>query len=318
MASTPSSVAADTTNPPSSDAAALSGWPSMSTGDAQHLRGRERLAGERVAGQHATDGRGRRRPEAARQRDLVVHRDPPADAVRQLAAGRLEGRLETAHEPVLAVLGQLVATFALDGQLDLAAAPDADLELDPVDQRHRQAEAVVAGTEVGGRGGHLDRDPAAVAFREPVAGHLAPYQPSATATAPTVGWASRNGGTWRSASRRVLEAVAGQDAHDGRIGVDLAGLGRLHDPGDACRRRGLAEDALEARERPVGGQDLLVGHGADPAARAVACLDRLGPRGRIADPDRGRDGLRVLDPVADDQRRGTGRLEAPHPGRRRR
>ena len=65
--------------------------------------------------------------------------DPPADAVGQLAAGRAQRRLEAADEPVLAVLGQLVATLALDRQLDLAAAPAADLELDPVG--HGQGDA---------------------------------------------------------------------------------------------------------------------------------------------------------------------------------
>ena len=117
--------------------------------------------------------------------------------VGQLAAGRGQRRLEAADEAVVAVLGQLVAALALDGQLDLAAAPAADLELDAVGQRERDAEAVVAGPEVGRGGRHLDRDGAAVEFGEPVGDHG--YQPSATATAPTVGAASMHGPTWRSA-----------------------------------------------------------------------------------------------------------------------
>ena len=49
----------------------------------------------------------------------VVHRDPPADPIGQLATGGPQRRLEALHEPVVAVLGQLVAALALDGQLDL-------------------------------------------------------------------------------------------------------------------------------------------------------------------------------------------------------
>ena len=66
-------------------------------------------------------------------------RDPPADALRELAAPRDERRLEAADEPVVAVLGQLVAALAVDRQLDLAAAPAADLDLDPVHQLERHA-----------------------------------------------------------------------------------------------------------------------------------------------------------------------------------
>ena len=140
-------------------------------GEAQQLGARERLAEQRVAGDDAGDrGRGRR-AEAPVQRDLVVHDDPPADAGRQLAAGGLQRRLETSHEPVVAVLGELVPTLPLDGQLDLAAAPAADLELDRVGQRQRHPEAVVAGAEVGRRRRHLDRDLAAVELGEPVRDH---------------------------------------------------------------------------------------------------------------------------------------------------
>ena len=77
-------------------------------------------------------------PEPARERDPVEHRDAPARRRRQLAARGLERRLEAPHEPVLAVRRQLAGALALDRQLDLAATPAADLELDPVGQRERE------------------------------------------------------------------------------------------------------------------------------------------------------------------------------------
>ena len=83
--------------------------------------------------------------------------------------------------------------------------------------------------------------------------------------------------------------------------------------GHAGGRGRLAEDPLLAGEGPVGRQDLVVADGVDPAARRVASVDRLGPRGRVADPDGGRDRVGSLDPVADHERRRAGRLEAPHP-----
>ena len=155
---------------------------------------------ERVAGDEPGDRRRRRRAEAARQRDLVVHRDPPADAVGQLAAGRREGRLEAAHEPVVAVLGQLVAALALDGQLDLAAAPAADLDLDPVGQRERDAR----GSRSRRRGwptrpgtSTVTRRPSSSASQWPAI--VRPTSPARRRPRRRSAAASRNGGTWRSA-----------------------------------------------------------------------------------------------------------------------
>ena len=48
------------------------------------------------------------------------------------------------------------------------------------------------------------------------------YQPSATATAPTVASASINARDLPLGGRRVLEPVSGQDADDGRRRVQLA------------------------------------------------------------------------------------------------
>src|SRR5204862_65413 len=94
---------------------------------------------------------------------------------------------------------KLAHTLAVDGQVDLAAAPAADLDLDPVRQPERHAETVVAGPEVGARRGHLDGHPAAVELGEPVRHH-----PRASATPPTVGSASI---TCRSAA--IRSAVEG-------------------------------------------------------------------------------------------------------------
>ena len=71
-------------------------------------------------------------------------------------------------------------------------------------------------------------------------------------------------------------------------------------------------------EIAVGGQDLGVGHGLDPATGLVSGRGRQRPAGRIADPDRGRDRLGLGDRVADHERCRAGRLEAVHPGRARR
>ena len=114
----------------------------------------------------------------------------------QLAAGGPQRRLDATHEAVVAVLGQLALALAVDGQFDLAAAPAADLHLDLVRQREGEAQAVVAGAQVRGGCRDLDGDPATIQLSQPVRDHVVlPYQPSATATAPTDASASRNGGT---------------------------------------------------------------------------------------------------------------------------
>ena len=223
--------------------------------DAEQLGRGQDLAGEGVAGQHAAHGRGRGRAQAARQRDPVVHDDPPADALVQVAAGGAQRRLEAAHEVVVVVGRQLALALAVDGQVDLAPAPDPDLELDRVGHGEGQSQAVVAGAEVGRRGRHLDRDPAAVELGEPTCVHRPlPYQPSATATEPIGRRSLQEGQDLALGSARILEAVPGQHAHDGRRRVELAGCRGLGHAGHAGRGRRLAEDALVAREGPVGGR----------------------------------------------------------------
>ena len=91
-----------------------------------------------------------------------------------------------------------------------------------------------------------------------------------------------------------------------------ASISRPATPGGGRR---LDEHPDLRREQPVGGEDLVVGDGLDQAAGRVAGLDRLLPRRRVADPDGGGDRLGLGHGVAEDDRRGARRLEAPH-GRR--
>ena len=84
-----------------------------------------------------------------------------------------------------------------------------------------------------------------------------------------------------------------------------------------------ATDAAEAgsqkmpsgREQAVGAEDLRVADRADRAARGGHRVDRLLPARRVADPDRARDRLGVLDAPPVHQRRRALRLEAEQPRR---
>src|SRR4051812_39331233 len=164
----------------------------------QEIGGRQAFPGERIAGHEAADRRRRRRPQTARQRDRVAHLDAPADALRDLAPRQLERGLETAHEPVLPAVRELVRALAVDRQLDRPTAPAADLDLDPVHEVERDTEAVVPGAEVRGRARDVHGDPCPVQLREPVRHH-----PSARATSASVGSASS------SSTRDSRSAVAG-------------------------------------------------------------------------------------------------------------
>src|SRR5262249_8315736 len=82
---------------------------------------------------------------------------------------------------------------------------------------------------------------------------------------------------WRGRRRvvQILQPVAGERADHRGARVKLPVLAGLDQPGDARRRRELAEHGLLAGQHPVGGEYLAVGHRADEAARLVARL--LGP-----------------------------------------
>src|SRR3954470_2662642 len=104
-------------------------------GEPEQVGAGESLAEQRVAGDEARDGRGRGRPEAALEGDLVGHRDRPPRVRRKfLAAPRDECRLYASDEAVRAVGRKLAGPFAGDRQLDFAAAPRSNLELDLIDE----------------------------------------------------------------------------------------------------------------------------------------------------------------------------------------
>ena len=72
---------------------------------AQQVRARQRLAEERVAGDKTGNRRGGRRAEPAGKWDLVVHLDPPADPLGDLATDLAEGEFDPLDAAVLTVLG---------------------------------------------------------------------------------------------------------------------------------------------------------------------------------------------------------------------
>ena len=101
----------------------------------------------------------------------------------------------------------------------------------------------------------------------------------------------------------------------GNITAYWMGYTEYRQAGHARRGGELAEYRLPGGQQPVGGEDLPVGDRIDPAARLVA--GRLGqqPGRRVADPDRGRDRLRLQHaPAGHDRRRAAG-LEPEHPRR---
>ena len=78
---------------------------------------------------------------------------------------------------------------------------------------------------------------------------------------------------------------------------------RLQDARDARRRRGLAEHPLGGGEPALRLEYLRVADGGDRAAGLLQRDLGLLPAGRVADPDRGRDRLGLLDRVAEHDRR---------------
>src|SRR3954468_10235079 len=111
---------------------------------------------------------------------------------------------------------------------------------------------------------------------------------------------------------RVLQAVAGEDADDGRRGrvaldpPPTAG----HESRHGSRRRRLAEDPFPRREEPIRVEDLLVRDRGDPPARRGHRRHRLLPARGVADADCRGDRLRALDRMTLDQRRSPCRLKA--------
>src|SRR6266704_2925848 len=110
----------------------------------------------------------------------------------------------------------------------------------------------------------------------------------------------------------VLQPVPGHRADHRRVGRYQAGLGALEQTGDAGRTGQFDEDADLAGEQPVRLEDVPVGDRLDQAAGGVPGVECLGPRGRVANPDRGRDRGRLGDHRTVHDRGGAGRLEAVH------
>ena len=106
--------------------------------------------------------------------------------------------------------------------------------------------------------------------------------------------------------------MTGEDADD--RGGSLRAVENRHpvreQPGDRGGRGGLAEDALVGGKPAEGVEDLLVGDRRDAAAGGGEGRHRLLPAGRVSDPDRRGDRLRVLDRDAVDERRRALGLEA--------
>ena len=86
----------------------------------------------------------------------------------------------------------------------------------------------------------------------------------------------------------------------------------LSRPGHARRGGGLAEHALVRGQEAVGVEDLVVRDGADRAVRGGHRAHRLLPPGRVADPDRARDGLGLRHRRAVHERRRPLGLPAEH------
>ena len=106
--------------------------------------------------------------------------------------------------------------------------------------------------------------------------------------------------------------MTGDGDDRGGPGVGLPQLEVGEQPGDAGGRGGLDEDAVVAGQLGLGGEDLVVGERTETATglggRGLGEL----PGGRVADADRGRPGLGVLDRVAEHERGRTLGLEGTH------
>src|SRR3954447_12728414 len=121
-----------------------------------------------------------------------------------------------------------------------------------------------------------------------------------------VGLAGDDGARVAEGDLRILEAVAGEHADDPARLLGAV-LQQARHPGGRGR---LAEDALVRGEPAVRVEDLGVGDGADRAVRRGHRAHRLLPARGVADPDRARHGLGVLDGLAVHERRRPLRLPA--------
>ena len=247
---------AETTNPPSSTAAALSGWRLDGRGDLEQrvvVGSRQRRPARRARRPRRPRPRSPRPTSPARASSgmRVVHRHPPADARRAAAAmAASSAASRPATNRFAAVAGSSTAPSPATVELDRAVAVHA-LDGDVVDEVQRQPEAVVARPEVGGRRRDLDGDPAPD-DRPPGAGRRprAPGSPPAERPAD-VGDA---GVRLDHLDRDPASAVVGSlrplpvSTHTTvRVGVELAGRG------PPSRRRPARPPTTARRTRPRAG-----------------------------------------------------------------
>ena len=214
-------VGADTTKPPSSAAAALSGWPSIVA-----RRGRSSSAvvsaspASALPASDAADRRRRGRPEAARQRDPVVHRDPPADA-RRAARREPHGRAASRprDEAVVAVRASARRRprrrRSARSRRGSRPGPRRSIRLVMSRARGRGSRSRRRGSRTTPGTSTVTRRPSSSASQLARA-----LSPTSRARRRPSRRSARPRGTRRDLAlgrRRVLEAVAGQDAHDGRV-----------------------------------------------------------------------------------------------------
>ena len=299
--------------PPRSAAAALSGWPSSSVARASARSTPQRLPRQRRARQQPADRGRRRRPEAAGQRDPVAHLDPPAQLARPRRRGPPPGRAR--GRPRRRSSGPRAARRRPRPPPRSRRRRRAGPGTPP--RRGRRSRGRRRGSRSRRRGWRswpgprrrssarpgrrsgsstsvsLHRRRTAAARPRPTHRH-----PSASMTAGSVASASSGGSTRRAPLSGSFRPCPVSTQTTVRVGVEPPLGAQLPDAGQARRRGRLAEDAGQPDDVPVGGEDLVVGHRLDQAAALVAGGGRLLPRRRVADPDRGRERLRVLDRVA--------------------
>ena len=112
----------------------------------------------------------------------------------------------------------------------------------------------------------------------------------------------------------ILEAMAGERADHDRAGLDTAGRAVLDEPRHRRRRGRLGENSRRGNQS-IGGEDFRIGDHVNDAAGFVARGNRLLPAGRIANFDRGRNRIGIIDRMADNDRRRLSRLIAHHLGK---
>ena len=148
-------------------------------------------------------------------------------------------------------------------------------------------------------------------------GGLRPARPSTAAAASASAGTVTGAGAPAMAQSRVLEAVAGDGADDRLAGSSRPAAWRLQQAGDRGRRAGSTKTPSRAASSGRRVRISPVGDRVDQAARLVARGDRLTPRRpgcRSGSRWRWSTACATGSPV--DDRRGAGRLEAPHPRRR--